>query len=51
MASINDSMKNGMKKQRPLILLLLAGCLFLSACGQKGPLFLPESERQTKESS
>ena len=34
-----------------LAMMLLAGMLTISGCGQKGPLYLPDDQKKEKKSS
>ena len=40
-----------MRKSKPVAIILLAGTLGLAACGQKGPLYLPEDQAAKAQDS
>jgi len=41
-------MRGRLRKSTVLVLILFTGSLLLTACGQKGPLYLPHKPKTTK---
>ncbi|GMR19756.1 MAG: hypothetical protein BMS9Abin36_0351 [Gammaproteobacteria bacterium] len=39
----------GLNIQHDSLILVLASCLLLTACGKKGPLYLPDDTQKTEQ--